>query len=187
MFTKTFVKYIFSAVVATAVSITAAEVITTVVTAKKMVDAYKKEVGEDQYKNLNKDQKKKLYSDSIKEAAKARVESIKKDPRSEIFVIAAMGYYFVGNWMGYRAGAKNAFGRGARFTVDKYIDILKKYAPEEFNQMLRKIQTIKPEDILISRMNIDGVFTKYKDEIIWDPKYCKDAEVIDGVAKEVTA
>lgn len=125
---------------------------------------------------------KNVWLASLKAAAKMRVEHIKKDPTEEFCTLWGCATYMFGLWKGSRTGFVSGWKANGE-EVDTVIDVMRKYAPSEFNTMLEKVRKTGPDKVLLSHF-------AYGDELHWRdwvPSECKLAEVVDTVAKEVAS
>ena len=137
------------------------------------------QVPEDQLDEVKKSGR--IWIDSIKVAAKKRVEEMKKDPAAEICALWGCTTYLIGNWQGHWRGFISGWDIG-KDDSDTLINIMKRYAPTEFNTMLEKIRNVGPDSVLLSHF-------VHKDKLYsssWVPSECKLAEVVDTIAKEVS-
>ena len=176
--------YILKGAIATVAGIALGETILvaidTIRVRKEILKSLKEdpEVSNEDYEELRKSYKPVMKS--IKIAAKKRVEQIKKDPAAEICAIWGCTTYLIGNWKGSMRGFVNGWNLGTE-DGDKIIDVMRKYAPNEFNSMIEKVRKNGPDKVMLSYFNIGEDFHSSS----WLPSECKLAEVIDTVAKEV--
>lgn len=119
---------------------------------------------------------------SLKAAAKMRVEHIKKDPKDEICALWGCATYLFGLWKGSRRGFVSGW-KACNGEVDTVIDIMRKYAPSEFNTMLEKVRKTGPDKVLLSHFACGDELHSSS----WVPSECKLAEIVDTVAKEVAS
>lgn len=142
-------KYILQAAVITATSVAITESLIVVKDTIKMRKAAIKKYREDGATDKEiKEQSKTIWLESLKTAAKIRVESIKNDPGAEICAIWGCITYFIGGWQGFNTGFLKGFGHGAN-GIDALMDYFKDKFPDEMTSIIKKA-TADNADVLLA-------------------------------------
>jgi len=149
--------YIIRGAVAGLVGLALGEALVTTVEAVKIRKNYIKALKEDKdvpQEHVDKVKKSgKIWLDAIKEAAKKRVEDIKKDPGAEICAIWGCATYLFGNWKGFFRGYYNGWDYGSA-DVNRLMEHFKDKYPVELTALVKK--AIEDKDKVELSKFIDG-------------------------------
>ena len=79
----------------------------------------------------------KIWLDSIKAAAKKRVEDIKKDPGAEFAALWGCATYLIGNWKGFFRGYEKGWDYGGG-DIDRLMEFFKDKYPIETTALVKR-------------------------------------------------
>jgi len=135
---STLTNYIVKAAVCTVSAVVVVEGMMVVKDTIKMKRATVKQLRTNGYAEKDiKEQSKDIWLESIKEAARHRVEQIKTEPFGEIMGIWGCITYFLGNWQGYNHGYLRGFDN-ASDGVNQLVRYFKDKFPEEMTSIINK-------------------------------------------------
>lgn len=172
--------YIIRGAVGTVVGLAIGETLITTIEAVKMRNYIIKRVSQpDENGDVNMESVKeaksaKHFLKCMREAAKHRVEEIKKDPGAEICAIWGCITYFAGNWQGFNTGFLKGFDHGAN-GINALMNYFKDKFPDEMTSIIKKAKA----------NNVDVLLTEYAhnntiERIRWVAEAC-DLPVIKEV------
>ena len=130
-----------------------------------------------EYKKMRNDYPDMKTMDAIKQAAKERVEEIKRDPRAEVTAlwttVASAFMYCMGIKLGDKIGYDRGVYDGAGKGIDSFIQALKKNVPDEFKKFISIIDRKGVRDINAYREFFKVGRAKYERGYTWVPGSCK--------------
>lgn len=142
--------YIVKAAVCTMTAVVVTEGLLIVKDTIKMKRAAVKQLRTDGHAEKDiKDSAKTIWLESIKEAARHRVEMIKTEPFGEIMGIWGCVTYFLGNWQGFNHGYLRGFDN-ASDGVNQLVRYFKDKFPEEMTSIINKARRDNA-DILLAQ------------------------------------